>query len=148
MADVQIEREVVIDAPLEVVWRTVTEPEQISQWFAECTKLELKPGGLGMLLLEGHADPIVVQVVEPPNRFSFSWNHPIGQEPVPGNSMLVEFTLVALESDRTRLRVVESGHELHDWPDSEKTRYAEEHRGGWGTFLDRLARLLAERAEG
>ena len=28
----QIEREVVIDAPVDVVWRTVTEPQQISQW--------------------------------------------------------------------------------------------------------------------
>ena len=144
MIDTQIEREVVIHAPLEVVWRTITQPDQISQWFAECTELELKPGGRGVLLMEGHPDPIVVQVVEPPNHFSFRWNQPAGQEPGPGNSMLVEFMLVA-EGDQTRLRVVESGHELHDWPASDKTRYAEEHREGWGTFLDRLTTLLAER---
>jgi hypothetical protein len=43
------------------------------------------------------------------------------------------------------LRVVESGLELLPWPDAEKDRYAEEHNGGWPTFMDRLAALLAGR---
>jgi uncharacterized protein YndB with AHSA1/START domain len=144
MADTHIEREVMIDAPVDVVWRTVTEPDQIGQWFAECVELELKPGGRGLLIMDGQADPIVVQVVEPPTHFSFRWNYPAGQEPAADNSMLVEFTLVS-EGERTRLRVVESGHELHAWSDSDKARYAEEHRVGWGIFVERLAMLLAER---
>ena len=148
MAQYQIEREVEIDAPVNVVWRTITEPEQISQWFAErVVALDLRPGGHGLLVLEGEDDPIVVQAVEPPTRFSFRWNHAAGQEPAAGNSMLVEFTLVA-EGERTRLRVVETGHELFAWSESEKQQYAEEHRDGWGTFMDRLARLLAQRPRG
>ena len=31
------------------------------------------------------------------------------------------------------------------WPARDPFRYAEEHREGWGTFTDRLLRLLAER---
>ncbi len=31
MAEFQIERDVLIDAPVDVVWRTITEPDQISQ---------------------------------------------------------------------------------------------------------------------
>ena len=62
--------------------------------------------------------------------------------------MLVEFTLVPDGTERTRLKVAESGLELHTWPDGEKHRYAEEHRGGWATFMDRLAGLLAERQRG
>lgn len=148
MPNYQIQREIDIDAPVDVVWRTITEPEQISQWFADrVVSLELRPGGHGLLVLEGHDDPIVVQTVEPPTRFSFRWNHPAGEEPLPGNSMLVEFTLVA-EGERTRLRVVESGLEPFAWPDSEKQRYAEEHREGWGAFMDRLAQLLAQRPTG
>jgi uncharacterized protein YndB with AHSA1/START domain len=65
-----------------------------------------------------------------------------------GNSMLVEFTLTAEGDERTRLRVAESGHERRDWPDAEKQRYADEHRDGWGEFLDRLDRVLAKRQEG
>jgi len=44
----------------------------------------------------------------------------------------------------TRLRVVESGHELRDWPDIEKKRYAEEHFDGWAEFLDRLVGVQAK----
>ena len=144
MAEFQIEREVVIDAPVEVVWRTITEPEQIRQWFADRVELELAPGGRGLMGFEDRAVPLVVEAVEPPTRFSFRWNHPADEEPAAGNSTLVEFTLVG-ESGRTRLRVVESGVALLAWPVGDKERFADEHRGGWGMFLDRLARLLAER---
>jgi len=43
--------------------------------------------------------------------------------------------------------VAESGHELRDWPDAEKQRYAAEHQEGWGEFLDRLASVLASRRD-
>jgi hypothetical protein len=52
------------------------------------------------------------------------------EELVAGNSMLVEFTLTPEGDERTRLRVAESGHELLDWPDAEKQRYADEHQEG------------------
>jgi uncharacterized protein YndB with AHSA1/START domain len=146
MSDFKIEREVLIDAPVEVVWRTITEPDQISQWFADRVELEVKPGGQGFLGFgEENGGPIVVQTVDRPTRFSFRWNHPDGEEPVAGNSLLVEFILLPHGSDRTQLRVVESGVDLLAWPDSERRRYAEEHLGGWATFLDRLAGLFAQR---
>ena len=34
------------------------------------------------------------------------------------------------------------------WPDAEKQQYADEHRGGWGEYLDRLATVLAKRQPG
>jgi uncharacterized protein YndB with AHSA1/START domain len=67
---------------------------------------------------------------------------------VTGNSMLVEFTLTPEGDERTRLRVSERGHELLAWPDEEKQRYADEHRGGWAEYLDRLAQILAKRQSG
>ena len=144
MADVRIEREVVIEAPVDVVWRTITEPDHITQWFAERVELELEPGGQGYMGFdEQHGGPIVVEAVDPPMRFSFRWNHPAGAQPVAGNSVLVEFTLTASGPERTHLRVVESGHELLSWTISEKERYAEEHNGGWADYLGRLARLCA-----
>src|SRR5260370_42398755 len=94
MAEFQIEREVMIDAPLEVVWRTVTEPEQIRLWFADRVELELEPGGRGLMGFEDRAVPLVVEAVQPPTRFSFRWNHPSGAGPAAGNSTLVGFMLV------------------------------------------------------
>jgi uncharacterized protein YndB with AHSA1/START domain len=145
MADLRIEREVVIDAPVEMVWRTITEPEQISHWFADRVELEVKPGGRGYMGFGDQGGPVVVEALDPLTRFSFRWNHPVDEDPTVGNSILVEFTLVPVGGQRTLLRVVESGHHQLAWPDEEKDRYAEEHRGGWATFLDRLATLLAAR---
>ncbi len=145
MADLTIERDILIEAPAEVVWRTITEPEQIRQWFADRVDLVIEPGAHGYLGFGDQGGPVVVEVVDPPNRFSFRWNHPRDEEPGPGNSMLVEFTLTPEGDERTRLRVTESGHELRAWPETERQRYADEHRDGWGDFLDRLATLIAQR---
>ena len=140
-----IEREILIEAPVAVVWRTITEPDQISRWFADKVDLEVEPGGRGYMGFGEQGGPVVVETVDPPTRFSFRWNHPTDEEPAAGNSLLVEFTL-ADEGTHTRLRVVESGLHRLPWPDTDKTRYADEHNGGWGEFLDRLARLHAEPA--
>lgn len=139
----RIEREIVIDAPVEVVWRTITEPDQITLWFADKVELEVKPGARGYLGFGEQGGPVIIETVDPPTRFSFRWNHPTDVAPAAGNSLLVEFTLVG-EGEQTRLRVVETGLEPLPWPDVEKQRYADEHNGGWGEFLDRLAQLLTE----
>jgi uncharacterized protein YndB with AHSA1/START domain len=145
MPGLTIDREVVIEAPAEVVWRIITEPDQMTQWFADRVELVLEPGAHGYMWFGDQGGPVVVETVDPPSRFSFRWNHPRGEEPADGNSMLVEFTLTPEGAERTRLRVTESGHELRDWPDTEKQRYADEHSGGWAEFLDRLSGVLAER---
>jgi uncharacterized protein YndB with AHSA1/START domain len=143
MAGLLIEREILIEAPVQVVWRTITEPGQMTQWFADRVDLVVEPGAHGHMSFGDQGGPVVVETVDPPTRFSFRWNHPRDEEPVACNSMLVEFTLTAAGEERTRLRVTESGHELRDWPDAEKQRYADEHRHGWGEFLDRLAGVIA-----
>jgi uncharacterized protein YndB with AHSA1/START domain len=148
MPGLVIDRDILIEAPADVVWRTVTEPGQLSLWFADRVDLVVEPGARGYLGFGDQGGEVVVEVVDPPSRFSFRWNHPAGTDPVPGNSMLVEFTLTPEGGERTRLRVTESGHELRDWPDAEKQRYADEHRGGWGDFLDRLAVVVAKRQAG
>jgi uncharacterized protein YndB with AHSA1/START domain len=140
-----IDREILIEAPVELVWRTITEPDQITQWFADRVELVVEPGAHGYMEFGDQGGPVVVETVDPPVRFSFRWNHPRGEEPVTGNSMLVEFTLTPEGDERTRLRVTESGHELLGWPDAEKEHYASEHQEGWGEFLDRLATLAVKR---
>jgi len=140
-----IDREVLIEAPVEVVWRTITEPDQMTQWFADRVDLVIEPGAHGYMEFGDQGGPVVVETVDPPVRFSFRWNHPREEEPAADNSMLVEFTLTPEGDERTRLRVTESGHELLGWPDAEKERYASEHQEGWGEFLDRLATVIAKR---
>ena len=145
MTDLVIDREILIEAPVEVVWRTITEPDQISLWFADRVELITEPGARGYMHFGDQGGALVVEVVEPHTRFSYRWNFPSDEEPTASNSMLVEFTLTPEGDEHTRLRVIESGQELRDWPDAEKQRYTNEHRGGWGSHFERLATLLAER---
>ena len=148
MSGLVIEREIVIEAPAEVVWRIITEPDQMSLWFADRVDLVVEPGAHGYMGFGDQGGPVVVETVDPPTRFSFRWNHPRDEEPVVGNSMLVEFTLTPMGDERTRVRVSEGGHEVRDWSEAEKQRYADEHREGWGDFLERLAGVATERRSG
>lgn len=153
MGAMRIERDIEIEAPISTVWRTITEPDQITRWFADKVEIDLQPGGHGYMhfgeenggpVVVETGGPVVVETVDPPTRFSFRWNwgHPQNDHPTPTNSALVEFTLTPRGDERTHLRVVESGDERLDWPDAEKTRYAEEHAGGWAKIFDRLAGLF------
>jgi uncharacterized protein YndB with AHSA1/START domain len=139
----EIERDILIEAPVEVVWRTVTEPDQMTLWFADKVDLVVEPGAEGYMGFGEQGGPVVVEAVEPPTRFSFRWNHPAGEGPTPTNSLLVEFTLTA-EGEHTRLRVTEGALASIERPDIDKAQYADEHNHGWGDFLDRLARLHTE----
>lgn len=144
----QIEREVVIAAPADIVWRTITEPDQIRQWFADGVDLELRPGGVGGFVFDHEGGdsirrhPLVVESVEPPTRFAFRWAFPDGEAPHAGNSVLVEFLLEAEGPAATRLRVVETGLADLGWSEEDKVGYADSHRQGWTRHLGRLVALF------
>ena len=138
MVPSQIEREILIEAPVDVVWRVVTEPEQIEQWFSDEAELDVRVGGEGRLTFNArNSFRVQVEAVEPPHRFAFRWVHPEGAWADPENSLLVEFTLQP-EAGNTRLRVVESGFDTIDWSDERKAKFAEDHSSGWQFYLGRL----------
>lgn len=133
-----IEKEIYIDAPVEVVWRLVTEPDQIQQWFADETEIDLRVGAKGRLAFKGgDSYQLQVEALEPPRRFAFRWVGKPGLVVRDDNSLLVEFILQP-EKGGTRLKVVESGFDGLDWSDEEKAKYAEDHSNGWPRILDRL----------
>ena len=139
----RIEREILIDAPQDVVWSIVTEPEHVGTWFSDAAEIDLRPGGEATLTWEKHGTSRArVEKVEPPNAFSFRWARPVEGEPHEGNSTLVELTLAA-EGDRTRLRVVESGFRELAWPEEEKATYAEGNSQGWDHELGELVEYVA-----
>lgn len=151
MAADSIEREILIDASPEVVWRVITEPEQISRWFTDDAQFQARAGVDGTLTWRpggraGQKDfdtvvPIQVVEAEPLRRFSFRWDHPDGERPDRTNSALVEFSL-SEEAGRTRLRVVESGIDAVA-NDDEKARHMEDHERGWEKHLGELRDYVA-----
>jgi uncharacterized protein YndB with AHSA1/START domain len=146
-----IEREIFIEAPVEVVWRAVTEPEQIVQWFSDEADVELKDGYEGSLTFTNRATTspmvahITVKAFEPDRSFTYWWSYEKGVAAAEGTAMLVEFT-VAAESGGTRLRVVETGLEQLDWPQQQKDDYVADHNNGWAKHIGELGEYLAPKA--
>ena len=138
----QIERETVIDAPTERVWELITEPEHVGRWFGDAgATIDLRPGGEMVIRWADHGTSHArVVAVEPHTRFSYRWapfKDPAGEEPVEGNSTLVEFTL-APEGDGTRLRVVESGFASLATSEEQRAKNHASNTGGWQQELGEL----------
>jgi uncharacterized protein YndB with AHSA1/START domain len=145
MVPERVEREILIEAPPDVVWAVVTEPEHVAGWFSDSAEIDLRPGGRVVLAWKGHHTAHGrVEAVEPPRFFAFRWIRGPETEIQEGNSTLVEFSLSA-EGDGTRLRVVESGFPELGGPEDDKARYAEENRRGWKVELDQLREYVEER---
>jgi uncharacterized protein YndB with AHSA1/START domain len=138
----RIEREIVIDAPPEIVWDVLTQPDHIKAWFADSVEIEVAPGGRGRFTWiqdTGPTNTVVVRVerADPPHYLSYRWNFPEGEEPHEGNAPLVEFSLTA-EASGTRLRLVESGISGLERSEAEKSAYRDDHVRGWDSLLAKL----------
>ena len=142
MTEDRIEREVVIEAPVERVWALITQAEHLGAWFGDAgAEIDLREGGELELRWEEHGTSRGrIERLDEPTEFSFRWapfQDPGGVEPTDGNSTLVEFTLAA-EGDGTRLRVVESGFtSLEASPEQQRKNY-EGNSKGWSLELGEL----------
>ena len=149
MVPERIEREILIEAPREVVWSVITEPEHVGRWFSDSAAIDLRPGGELTLTWDEHG-PVYwrVERIDPPRFVSFHWLRG-GQGPGDPelNSTLVEFSL-AEEGQGTRLRMVESGFGGLAGSEEEKAQDAEEHRRGWELELDELRDYVSARVRG
>jgi uncharacterized protein YndB with AHSA1/START domain len=140
----RIEQEIVIEAPLEVVWELVTDPRHVAAWFGEAAEIDLRPGGAAVFTWEeGGRFLGLVERVVPPRLFSYRWARPEETPPTEGNSTLVEFSLSA-EGDGTRLKVVESGFDALAESAAEKARHFSDNTQGWNVELGHLREYAAK----
>ena len=147
MAEDRIERDTLIDAPVDVVWDVVTRPEHIKRWFSPEVELELEQGRDATFAFPEHGHTIQARVVrvEKPHVFAWRWVHTSATNPTELDSTLVEFTLTE-EGGSTRLTVVESGFSGVEWPperDAAAVRAA--HIEGWERHLGQLSELFVKR---
>ncbi|NQX10815.1 SRPBCC domain-containing protein [Microbacteriaceae bacterium VKM Ac-2855] len=135
-----VRRTIHINASIEKVFRAVSEPASISQWFGQASF----DGPEGTLTWEGR-DPIPVRIEEldAPRLISFRWNNDdaLGTSPTAvdeDNSTVFTFTLEEVHGG-TQLTVVETGFETTSAP----LANLEDHRQGWNSELDKLVALLS-----
>src|SRR4051812_12550953 len=77
----RIERSIEVHAPIERVWRALTDHREFGAWFRVALDQPFVLGqpSTGHMTYPGYEHfpwDAVVTVMEPPNRFAFTWPHP------------------------------------------------------------------------
>jgi uncharacterized protein YndB with AHSA1/START domain len=142
-----IERELLIEAPPEVVFDVVSNPAHVRQWWpdeAEFSSVSGAPGRIGFDQSDGLTlwEQFTVVDAIPHRLFSFRWTHPEASIAAQGNSYLVTFELEPAENG-TLLRLTESGFRERGWDDAKVAAEHELHVSGWDFFLPRLPPYVA-----
>lgn len=125
-----IERTLEIDAPIETVWKAISEGEELAKWFALDARVTPGVGGEVWLSWPGMEGASPIAVWEPGRRLQTREEH----GPV---LMSVDWQLEA-KGGKTVLRLVHSGFGADaDWDD----QYDDTSRG-WAVFLGNLKHYL------
>ena len=131
VAMTSIERDIVLDAPADDVWRAISDESMLRDWLAPEVELDPRPGG--ELLCrdeEGEARSGQVEEVSDGERLAFVWQR-TGEQP-----SRVVLELEVLERG-TRLTVVETRLDAASAPQAS---------AGWRRRLEALKLALAELA--
>jgi uncharacterized protein YndB with AHSA1/START domain len=121
--------EVDLPAPVEEVFRHLTDPAAMVRWMGQHASLDPVPGGAFEIDINGVPVRGRYLEVDPPRRVLVSWGA-TGNAHLPPGATQVEFTLTATAAG-TRLRIVHRGL---------PPEQASIHASGWQHFLDRLTR--------
>jgi len=131
----RIEKRLEFAASPERVWKAISDPTEIAQWFGDRAELDLRPGGEGCFIWDKHGHFAVrVEVVEPPHRLSWRWARKPNVAIDEGESTLVEWVLRERPGGGTVLELRESGFT--------EDKHLEDNTSGWDSELSELSELL------
>jgi uncharacterized protein YndB with AHSA1/START domain len=155
----RIEKQVVLNAPLDRVWRAISDAEEFGRWFGVRIDGPFVAGTSVSATITGttvdeevaemqrpHAGATAnwqIVAVEPPWRFAYRW-HPFAvdanvdyqNEP----TTLVEFTL-SETADGVLLSIVESGFDAI--PEARRADAFEANSGGWAKQTELVRKYLS-----
>jgi uncharacterized protein YndB with AHSA1/START domain len=155
----RIEKQVVLRAPLDRVWRAISDSREFGRWFGVRVDGPFVAGTSVTATITGTTvDDEVAEMqrphtgatatwqivaVEAPRRFAYRW-HPFAVEPTVDYSAepttLVEFTL-SETPDGVLLRIVESGFDAI--PQARRAQAFEANSGGWAKQTELVRKYLA-----
>jgi len=138
-----VRRTIRIAAPVDKVWRAVTEPEHISRWFGQTVLDGAGVGATGTMTFEGYGViPLRVEAIDAPRSVSYRWGNDDAADRRPdvldeATATVFTFTLDEVAGG-TELTVVETGFDRTSNPASNMA----DHAQGWVEELDKLVALL------
>ena len=155
----RIEKEVLLRAPLERVWRAISDSSEFGRWFGVRFDGPFVAGAsvTGVITpttvdddvaqqqepYAGQSDTWQVVLVDPQRRLAFRW-HPYAVEPDADYSQepttLVEFTLTETP-DGVLLKIAESGFDAI--PEERRAAAFEANSGGWAAQTQLVQKYLA-----
>jgi uncharacterized protein YndB with AHSA1/START domain len=136
-----------LDAPRELVWQALTEPEYVAQWFGgdgftnPVCEMDLRPGGMWRHVMrapngaEFNIDCIFLEVVEPER---LAWKNAVDVQAMGGPPSVTQTVTLEDLGSKTRWTLVARFATLADRDISAKMGYAEMVKQG----TERLAALL------
>ncbi|WP_166785535.1 SRPBCC domain-containing protein [Cryobacterium cryoconiti] len=137
-----VTRTVHIEASRASVWKALTDPEVMVQWFGDGVVFAaLEPGATGSIHWDDYGSfPIEITEVVPDSSFGFRWSG-IPAEKLDEYATHVRFT-IADAGTGTDVTVVESGFDTLPGGTLYRRERLEQNREGWDVEFDELAILL------
>lgn len=142
-----IEKELVVRAPIEQVYKAIADPGQIVKWFPDGIEGSLAPGEKPVLDFGEYGKSVIhVVAAEPHHYFAYRWvpggNAPeiAMADPLSLPNTLVEFRLEGVP-DGTKVQMVESG--FASLPAEAYEKAVSMNTQGWDYMLGRLAIYVA-----
>ena len=138
-----IERDIDVEASPEVVFRVISQPEHMREWWPDDARFEPIAGAPGEVIWRnadtGETTTVAITLVEvdPPRRFSFRWC--FTEPDRSGASLLVTFDLVPT-AQGTRIRMTETGFREMGWEIAVLEEQYSEHASAWDHFIPALGR--------
>jgi len=146
-AERMIEKQGVVNAPIEEVWKAWTTTEGVKSFFAPDANVEARSGGPFEIYMNPYApagmkgaDDMRFLAVQPPTMLTFTWNAPPHQPEIRAQRTMVIVRLRPLDEKRTEVTLRHVG-----WGDGEKwdATYAYFDRA-WGNVIANLQKRFAE----
>ena len=142
-----LEKQAVVSAPIEEVWKAWTTTEGVKSFFAPDAKVEARYGGLFEIYMNPYAEPgmrgaddMRFMALEPPTMLSFTWNAPPHIPEIRVQRTMVIVRLKAVDEKSTEVTLHQVG-----WGDGEKWNetYAYFDRA-WGNVLRNLQKRFTD----
>jgi|SRR5690348_6513945 uncharacterized protein YndB with AHSA1/START domain len=144
----QIRKSIIVNASLGAVFKAISDPEELTQWFPDQAILEPKVGGKMKFSFykekssehtcetDTVSEGIVKELI-PNKKLSYTWK----QMDVPGfPETVVTWELEEIDVNKTKVKLFHSG-----FTGREERKSFKEHDQGWSYFISRLEKYCTER---